>query len=82
MERPPSQQKGPGNTMRQLAMATELPFLIVGSTVIAGLLGYLLDGWWHTKPWLMLALGAVGFAAGIREMLRRVDKEDTGARSG
>ena len=82
MQRAPMQPKGPGDTMRQLAMATELPFLIVGSTVVGGFLGYLLDGWWHTKPWLMLAMGAVGFAAGLREMLRRVDKEDTSDRPG
>jgi F0F1-type ATP synthase assembly protein I len=39
-------------------------------------LGYLLDRWWHTKPYLMLLLGAVGFFASLRDMLRRLQKDD------
>jgi len=54
-----------------------LPFLLVGGTLIAGLLGFLLDRWLHTKPFLMLILGAVGFAVSVRDLLRRLDKGDS-----
>jgi ATP synthase protein I len=57
-------------------MAMELPFLLVGGALVGGLFGYLLDRWLHTKPWLMLIVGAVGFAVGVRDMLRRLQKDD------
>lgn len=61
---------------RQAAVAMELPFLIVGGAVAGGFIGYLLDNHFHTKPYGMLLLGAVGFAAGLRDLLRRLDKQD------
>ncbi len=57
---------------QQYALAMELPILIVGAILIAGGLGFLLDRWLHTKPLLMIILGILGFAAGLREVLRRL----------
>jgi ATP synthase protein I len=57
---------------QQLAIAVELPFVLVGTMVLGGLLGYLLDKWLHTRPILMLVLGVLGFVAGMREVLRRL----------
>jgi ATP synthase protein I len=54
------------------ALALELPFTIVGAVVVGGLLGYFLDHWLHTKVTFTLILGILGFAAGIREVLRRL----------
>jgi F0F1-type ATP synthase assembly protein I len=54
-----------------------LPFLLVGGTLVAGLFGFLLDRWLHTKPILMLVLGAIGFAVSVRDLLRRLDKGDS-----
>jgi len=50
----------------------ELPFVLVSAVVVGGLLGYLLDRWLHTKPLFMFILGGFGFAAGLRDMLRRM----------
>jgi ATP synthase protein I len=72
----PPPRKNPSGTSRQVAMAMELPFLLVGGAVVGGLFGYLLDNWLHTKPWLMLIVGAAGFAVGVRDMLRRLQKDD------
>jgi ATP synthase protein I len=69
-------EKKPDGFARQFAMATELPILLVGAVVIGGGLGYLLDRWWHTSPWLMIAGGGLGFAAGLRDLLRRLLKDD------
>jgi len=49
----------------------ELPFLLVGSVLLGGFLGFLLDRWLHTKPYLMLIVGGLGFYAGVREVIRR-----------
>lgn len=59
----------------------ELPFIPIVSVVIAGGLGYLLDGRFHTGPLFAIVLGLLGFAAGMREVFRRVskvEKEDDG----
>jgi F0F1-type ATP synthase assembly protein I len=62
--------------MRQFALATEAPFLLVATVVIGGGLGFLLDRRLHTKPWIMLALGAAGFIVGMWDMLRRLSRDD------
>ena len=65
----PKRLKDFGN---QSALAMELPFTIVGAVVFGGLLGFFLDRWLHTKPWLMFVFGALGFFAGVREVIRRL----------
>ena len=60
-----------------MALAMELPFLLAGGALVGGLFGFLLDRWLHTKPWLMIFIGAVGFAVGLRDMLKRLDKSDS-----
>jgi len=66
--RPP----GPGRFVNQLASALDLPFVLVGAVVIGAGGGYLLDQRLGTSPVLALILGALGFAAGIYEVLRRL----------
>jgi F0F1-type ATP synthase assembly protein I len=56
----------------QFALAMELPFLLVACVVLGGLFGYWLDGRLGTSPGLLLLFGLLGFAAGVREMLRRL----------
>jgi len=53
-------------------MAFELPILIVSAIAIGGLMGYFLDRWLHTKGVFMLILGGLGFAVGVRDVLRRL----------
>ncbi len=57
-------------------MATQLPFILVGAVVIAGGLGYWIDVRVHTSPLFTFVLGLLGFAAGVREVLRRIPKDD------
>src|SRR6201982_984850 len=56
----------------QAALAMELPCAIVGAVLLGGALGYFLDHWLHTKLIFTLVLGALGFAGGLKEGLRRV----------
>jgi F0F1-type ATP synthase assembly protein I len=60
----------------QTALAMELPFTIVGAVLLGGLLGYFLDHWLHTKIIFTLVLGALGFAGGLKEVLRRLAQSD------
>jgi ATP synthase protein I len=57
---------------QQFATAMELPFVMVGTIVAGGLIGFFLDRWLHTKPFLMLIFGALGFFGGVRDVLRRL----------
>jgi ATP synthase protein I len=70
---PPAVEKAK-DVSQQFAMATELPFILVGTIAVGGGLGYLLDGWLHTKPILMIVMGFLGFFGGLREVLRRLPK--------
>ena len=77
--RPEAVKKRAHPAASQLAVAMELPFTLVGAVVFAGLLGYFLDRWLHTGPWLMLVFGAMGFIAGVREVLRRLPADSGGS---
>jgi len=66
---------GPAGVARQLATAMELPFALLASVVVGGLIGYAVDYWLHSRPFGLLIGGALGFAAGIRELLRRLTKD-------
>ena len=65
-------EKDARDMTRQSALALELPFTMVGAVVVGGLIGYLLDRWLHTMPWMMVVLGALGFFGGVREVVRRL----------
>ena len=56
---------------KQSALAMELPFTIVGAIVLAGFLGYFVDKWLHTWPWLTIVGGSLGFAASLVDIARR-----------
>jgi ATP synthase protein I len=65
------------NSSTQLASAMELPFTFVGAVAVGGLIGYFLDRWLHTGPWLMVVFGGFGFAGGILEISRRFRPRDS-----
>jgi F0F1-type ATP synthase assembly protein I len=69
--------QGVQNTSSQLATAMELPFTFVGAVIVGGLIGYFLDKWLHTSPWLMIVFGCFGFAGGILEISRRFRPKDS-----
>jgi len=64
------------------ALALELPFTLVGPVVVGAAMGYFLDRRLGTKPWLTLILGAIGFFAGVREVLRRLPAGGNGSQGG
>ncbi len=74
---PDPERKHPSAFLRQLALALELPFILVLGVVIGGGFGYWLDAHLGTKPLLVFLLGLLGFAAGVREVIRRIPKDET-----
>jgi ATP synthase protein I len=56
----------------------------LGSEFIAAILvgagiGYLLDLWLHTSPWLLLVMLLVGFAAGVLNVVRSANEMNQAA---
>ena len=68
----PAPRREPDGFARQFGNVLDLPFVLVGSVVIAAGLGYLLDKHFNTSPIFTLVLGALGFAAGMYELIRRL----------
>lgn len=62
----------------QATLAMELPFTFVGAVAVGGLIGYYLDKWLRTGPWLMVVFGGFGFVAGLLEIARRLAPADSG----
>lgn len=52
------------------AVAVKLGSEFVSAIVVGGLIGYLLDLWLGTTPWLMVVFLLLGFAAGVLNVLR------------
>jgi ATP synthase protein I len=49
-----------------LSLAMRIGMELVVSTVVGALLGYLLDSWLGTRPWIMVAGVLLGGVAGFR----------------
>lgn len=49
----------------------------VGAVLVSAFIGYLLDRWLGTKPWLMIVFLLLGFAAGLRRAIVTSSKFDT-----
>jgi F0F1-type ATP synthase assembly protein I len=73
---PPDSSKRPKTAITQLALAMELPFIMIGGVVIGGGFGYLLDQRLHTSPMLALTFGFLGFGAGIWDIVRRLSRSE------
>lgn len=43
---------------------------LVGAPLGAGIVGWMLDRWLGTRPWLMLVMLFLGFAAGVFNVMR------------
>jgi ATP synthase protein I len=67
-------QKGGDSSRREegsaLGLATRAITELVVAIAVAMGLGWMLDRWLGTKPWLMLVLMPFGFAAGIVNVMR------------
>ena len=70
--------KPPKATSDNLALALELPFTFVGAIAAGAVMGYFLDRWLHTRALFAVLLGALGFVAGLREVLRRLPGTGSG----
>ncbi len=75
------QRSGSGrkdSDMQNVGLAITIPAVLAASVVVGGLLGSAADNWLGISPWGKLVGIFLGFATGVREMLRllrRINKE-------
>ena len=74
--RNPSPGKDSGGTAKQMALAFELPFMLVGPVVLGGAIGYFLDRWLHTKPLFLIVLGILGVIVGVMDAVKIAGAQD------
>jgi len=72
----PAPSKNSGGALKQIALAVELPFMLVGPAIIGGAIGYFVDRWFDTKPWVMVVLGLCGVALGLRDTIKAASAGD------
>lgn len=50
---------------------------LIGGVVVGGALGWFLDQWLNTKPWLFIVCFLLGSAAGMLNIIRSASQEKT-----
>ena len=58
------------NKPASLGMALKLSTEMVAAVLVGTIIGYILDSWFDSKPWLIIIFFFVGAAAGITNVIR------------
>lgn len=66
--------RGRSSQNRGMAYGLRMASELVAAVLVGGLIGYALDHFLGTKPWLFLVMFILGFAAGVTNVMRSYDK--------
>ena len=58
------------NPSSKLGMAFKMSTEMVAAVIVGTIIGFILDNWFGTKPWLILIFFFVGVIAGILNVVR------------
>lgn len=64
------EQQDRANRSRGMAYGLRMSTELVAAILVGGFMGYMLDTWLGTMPWLSLVFIMMGFVAGILNILR------------
>ena len=67
---PEKEPTGQSNLGQAFKMSTEL----VSAVLVGTIIGFILDTWFDTKPWLIIIFFFVGVVAGITNVIRSAKK--------
>ena len=62
------------NEKTSFGKAFQLSTEIVSAVLVATIIGFILDNWFDTKPWLIIIFFFIGVAAGIINVIRSAKK--------
>lgn len=71
-------EKPRGRDLRRLAELSSIGLLLPSSIAIGLFIGYLLDRWLGTAPWLLLIFTLLGIVSGLLSLFRALKKEIKG----
>ncbi len=66
----PSQ--GSGMSQRQTNVAYRVLVDMIAGLLVGGFLGYWLDRWWGSQPYMLVAMTVLGFAGGMNNAWRAI----------
>jgi ATP synthase protein I len=69
---------------RGMAYGMRMAAELVAAVIVGGLIGYGLDSWLGSKPWLFLLFFVLGFAGGVLNVVRSYERmqKEIAARTG
>ena len=62
------------NEKTSFGKAFQLSTELVSAVLVATIIGFILDNWFDTKPWLIIVFFFIGVAAGIINVIRSAKK--------
>ena len=65
-----NQIKNKGTNAASLGKALKISTELVAAVVVGSTLGFILDNWFDTKPWLTICFFFMGAAAGILNVIK------------
>ncbi len=68
------QIKNNGSNAASLGKALKISTELVAAVVVGTTLGFILDNWFDTRPWLTISFFFMGVAAGILNVFRSAKK--------
>ena len=72
-------QAGVANNISGWNRGVRLGSEFVAAILVGAGIGWLLDTWLHTSPWLLLVMLIAGFAAGVLNVVRAADEMNKAA---
>ena len=67
-------QSNNDNEKSSFGKAFQLSTELVSAVLVATIIGFILDNWFDTKPWLIIIFFFIGVAAGIMNVIRSAKK--------
>ena len=64
------QKNNKSSNAASLGKALKISTELVAAVVVGSLLGFILDSWFDTRPWLTISFFFMGVAAGILNVIR------------
>ena len=66
--------KDQSSNAASLGKALKISTELVAAVVVGSLLGFILDSWFDTKPWLIIVFFFLGAAAGLLNVIRTANQ--------
>ena len=63
-----------GDKKSSFGKAFQLSTELVSAVLVATIIGFILDNWFDTKPWLIIIFFFIGVVAGIMNVIRSAKK--------